>query len=204
MSRWRDHLPIFTKSCFKKMINNDRQDTRSNQSLQFFYERINGQNVAMGPNDSINQFFYDRLMLFAEDHNADVMLYSVLLQHLQGSEIPDHDFMEILVLRDSGTGEPIFPSKETAFQHLQQRIQYHTRARDEFLRLTQIIHRVAVVQGWPVDVGPEILPNIQQQAQEPEAEEPEVEAEAQEVVTVGSGSNATFDMQPEHQWYIKL
>jgi hypothetical protein len=110
------------------MSNNDRQDTLSNQSLQFFYGRINGQNVAMGPNDNIHQFFYDRLMLFAEDHNADVMFYSDLLQYLQGSEIPDHDFMEILVLRDSRTGEPFFPSKETAFQHLQQRIQYHNRA----------------------------------------------------------------------------
>jgi hypothetical protein len=153
----------------------------------------------MGPNDNMNQLFYDRLMLFAEDHNADVMFYSDLLQHLQGSEIPDHDFMEILVLRDGVTGERIFPSKETAFQHLQQRIQYHTRARDEFVHLAQIIHRVAVVQGRPVDVGDGFLPNIQQQAQEPEveAEEPEVEAEAQDVVTVGSDSTATFDTQPE-------
>ena len=188
------------------MSHNDRSDNRNNQSLQFFYERINGQNVAMGPNDNMNQFFYDRLMLFAEDHNADVMFYSDLLQHLQGSDIPDHDFMEILVLRDSVTGEPIFPSKETAFQHLQQRIQYHTRARDEFLRLAQIIHRVAVVQGRPVDVGDGFLPNIQQQAHEPEVEaeepdvegeKPEVEAEAQDVVTVGSDSTATFDTQPE-------
>ncbi len=105
----------------------------------------------MDPNDNMNQFFYDRLMLFAEDHNADVMFYTSLWLHLQGSDIPDHDFMEILVLRDSVTGERIFPSKETAFQHLQQRIQYHTRARDEFVRLAQIIHRVAVVQGRPVE-----------------------------------------------------
>ena len=181
------------------MSHNDRSDNRNNQSLQFFYERINGQNVAMGPNNNMNQFFYDRLMLFAEDHNADVMFYSDLLQHLQGSDIPDHDFMEILVLRDSVTGQPIFPSKETAFQHLQQRIQYHTRARDEFLRLAQIIHRVAVDQGHPVEIREEQIIEVQQPAEEPEveAEEPEVEAEAQDVATVGSDSSAPFDKQPE-------
>ena len=186
------------------MSHNDRSDNRNNQSLQFFYERINGQNVAMGPNDNMNQFFYDRLMLFAEDHNADVMFYSDLLQHLQGSDIPDHDFMEILVLRDSVTGEPIFPSKETAFQHLQQRIRYHTRARDEFVRLAQIIHRVAVVQGRPVDLRDEHIIDVQQPAEDPqaeeplaEAEEPEVAADGQEVVTVDSNSTATFDTQPE-------
>jgi len=177
------------------MSHNDRSDN---------HERNNGQNVAMDPNDNMNQFFYDRLMLFAEDHNADVMFYSNLLLHLQGSDIPDHDFMEILVLRDSVTGERIFPSKETTFQHLQQRIQYHTRARDEFVRLAQIIHRVAVVQGRPVDLRDEHIIDVQQpaedaQAEEPlaEAEEPEVEAEAQDVVTVGSDSTATFDTQPE-------
>jgi hypothetical protein len=29
-------------------------------------------------NGNINQVFYDRLMLFADDHNADVMIYSDL------------------------------------------------------------------------------------------------------------------------------
>jgi len=156
-------------------------------------------NLAQGPNDNINQFFYDRLMLFAEDHNQDVMFYSNLLLHLQNSEIPDHDFMEILVLRDNVTGERIFPSKESAFQHLQQRIQHNTRARNEFVRLAQIIHRVAVDQGHPVEIREEQIIEVQQPAEEPEveAEEPEVEAEAQEVVTVGSDSTATFDTQPE-------
>jgi hypothetical protein len=55
------------------------------------------------------------VMLFTEDHNQDVMFYSDLLQHLQRSEIPNHDFMEILVLRHSETGECSFP----AFQYLQ-------------------------------------------------------------------------------------
>jgi hypothetical protein len=81
------------------------------------------------------------------------------------------------------------------------------------LHLAQIIHRVAIVQGQPVDLGPDIFPNDDEEAEEPEveaeepeveaeepeeeAEEPEVEAEAQEVVTVGSDSTASFDMQPE-------
>ena len=72
------------------------------------------------------------------------------------------------------------------------------------MRLTQIIHRVAVVQGRPVDVRDEHLIDVQQPAEEPQAEEPVVEAEelevaadGQEVVTVGSDSTATFDTQPE-------
>jgi hypothetical protein len=182
-------------------VNDERQDARRNQLLQYNVEWVN---LPQGPNDNINQFFYDRLMLFAEDHNQDVMFYSNLLLHLQNSEIPDHDFMEILVLRDNVTGERIFPSKESAFQHLQQRIQHNTRARNEFVRLAQIIHRVAVVQGQPVDVRDEHVIDVQQpaedaQAEEPsvEAEEPEVAADGQEVVTIGSDSTATFDTQPE-------
>ncbi len=47
------------------MNNDGRQDLRSNRFFRFFHDKINGQNVAMGPNDNINQFFYDKLMLFA-------------------------------------------------------------------------------------------------------------------------------------------
>lgn len=41
------------------MSNDDRQDACSNQLLQFFCKRINGQTIAMGPSNNINQFFYD-------------------------------------------------------------------------------------------------------------------------------------------------
>ena len=81
-------------------VNDERQDARRNQLLQYNLEWVN---LPLGPNDNINQLFYDRLMLFAQDHNQDVMFYSDLLQHLQNSEIPNHDFMEIFVLRDSVT-----------------------------------------------------------------------------------------------------
>ncbi len=68
-------------------VDNERQYARSNQLLQYSYEWVN---LPLGPNNNINQLFYDRLMLFAQDHNQDATFYSDLLQHLQNSEIPNH------------------------------------------------------------------------------------------------------------------
>jgi hypothetical protein len=50
----------------------------------------------------------------------------------------------------------IFPSNESAYHHNQQTIQYHTKARDKHLHLAQIIHRAAIHQGQPVNLGPQI------------------------------------------------
>jgi hypothetical protein len=57
-------------------VNDERQDARSNQLLQYNLEWVN---LPLGPNDNINQLFYDRLMLFAQDHNQDVMFYSEVI-----------------------------------------------------------------------------------------------------------------------------
>ncbi len=45
-------------------VNNECQYARSNQLLQYSYEWVN---LPLGPNDNINQLFYDRLTPTAEN-----------------------------------------------------------------------------------------------------------------------------------------